>query len=103
MNFFSKIKTPPHKSNAVSQGLYDPALEKDSCGVGFVVNINGQKSRKIIDMGLSALCSLEHRGAVGADPHTGDGSGILLQIPDSFFRRVVEELKKSSRPPVPMA
>ena len=79
-------------------GLYDPSLEKDSCGVGFVVDIKGKGSRKIIDMGLESLCRLEHRGAVGADPNTGDGSGILLQIPDAFFRRAAAELKKELPP-----
>ena len=73
------------------QGLYKPSLHKDSCGVGFVVDITGQKSRKIISMALDCLCKLEHRGAVGADPETGDGSGITLQIPDEFFRQAFTE------------
>ncbi len=68
-----------------SPSLYDPSLDKDSCGVGFAVDIQGRKSRHIVEMGLSSLCRLEHRGAVGADPKTGDGSGILTQIPHSFF------------------
>ncbi|MBX7056718.1 MAG: glutamate synthase large subunit [Leptospirales bacterium] len=74
-----------------SQGMYDPAQEKDSCGVGFVVDITGKKSRRTIDMGLTSIINLEHRGAVGADPETGDGSGILIQLPDVFFRRVCGE------------
>jgi len=68
------------------QGLYDPAFEKDNCGVGFVVNIRGEKTNGIIKKGLKVLVNLTHRGAVGADPKTGDGAGILVQIPDEFFR-----------------
>ncbi len=68
-------------------GLYDRSLDHDSCGIGFVVDIKGRKSRSIIDQGLSVLTNLTHRGAVGADPLAGDGAGMLLQIPDAFFRR----------------
>src|SRR4029450_5822044 len=68
------------------QGLYDPANEHDACGVGFVANIKGRKSHAIIEQGLMILRNLTHRGAVGADPLAGDGAGILLQIPDAFFR-----------------
>ena len=68
------------------QGLYDPANEHDSCGVGFVADIKGRKSHKIVRQGLEILDRLTHRGAVGADPKAGDGAGILLQIPDQFFR-----------------
>ncbi|WCL47609.1 glutamate synthase large subunit [Leptospira sp. GIMC2001] len=71
------------------QGLYDPALDKDSCGVGFIANIKGRKSRTIVDKGLRLMCNLEHRGAEGADPKTGDGAGIMIQVPDKFFRGVV--------------
>jgi glutamate synthase (NADPH) large chain len=70
----------------VRQGLYDPANEHDACGVGFVANINGQKSHRIVEQGLQILKNLTHRGATGADPLVGDGAGILLQIPDKFFR-----------------
>ncbi|HEV7800068.1 MAG TPA: glutamate synthase central domain-containing protein, partial [Burkholderiales bacterium] len=69
-----------------AQGLYDPANEHDACGVGFVANIKGKKSHAIIQQGLQILRNLTHRGAVGADPLAGDGAGILLQIPDAFFR-----------------
>ncbi|MDH5752192.1 MAG: glutamate synthase large subunit [Deltaproteobacteria bacterium] len=69
------------------QGLYDPSLEKDSCGVGFVVNFKGVRSNDIISQGLQILESLEHRGATGDDPNVGDGAGMLLQVPDRFFRR----------------
>ncbi len=67
------------------QGLYDPAFEHDACGVGFVVNIAGQKSHAIIKSGLEILVNLTHRGACGCDPLTGDGAGILTQIPHDFF------------------
>ena len=68
------------------QGLYDPAFEKDSCGVGFVMNMKGEKSHEIITQGLEILKKLEHRGACGADSATGDGAGILIQIPHQFFQ-----------------
>ncbi|MCM5570867.1 glutamate synthase-related protein [Burkholderiaceae bacterium FT117] len=71
---------------AAPQGLYDPVNEHDSCGVGFVANIKGKKSHRIIEQGLQILCNLDHRGAVGADPLMGDGAGILIQIPDQYFR-----------------
>jgi glutamate synthase (NADPH/NADH) large chain/glutamate synthase (ferredoxin) len=69
------------------QGLYDPDQEKDSCGVGFVVNIQGQKSHTIVQQGLQILENLTHRGAQGCDPCTGDGAGILLQVPHEFLKR----------------
>ncbi|MEJ2379200.1 MAG: glutamate synthase subunit alpha, partial [Pseudolabrys sp.] len=74
------------------QGLYDPALDKDSCGVGFVADIKGRKSHQIIEDGLKILCNLEHRGAVGADPRMGDGAGILVQIPHKFFAKEAKRL-----------
>src|SRR5438046_9572058 len=74
------------------RGLYDPALEKDSCGVGFIADIKGRKSHKIIDDALKILLNLEHRGAVGADPRAGDGAGILVQTPHRFFARKAVEL-----------
>ncbi len=72
------------------QGLYDPFYEHDACGVGFVANINGDKNHAIVDEGITILCNLEHRGAIGGDQKTGDGAGILLQIPDKFFRKVTD-------------
>ncbi len=68
------------------QGLYDPSNEHDACGVGFVAHMKGQKSHQIVKDGLFILENLTHRGAVGADPLMGDGAGILVQIPDRFFR-----------------
>ena len=78
--------TPP------PQGLYDPALDKDACGVGFIADIKGRKSHLIVEDGLRILCNLEHRGAVGADPRMGDGAGILVQIPHKFFAKKTAEL-----------
>ena len=75
-----------------AEGLYDPSLEKDSCGVGFIANIKGKKSHQIVADALSILCNLEHRGAVGADPRAGDGAGILVQIPHAFFARKAAEI-----------
>src|SRR6187455_3266395 len=75
-----------------AQGLYDPALDKDSCGVGFIADIKGRKSHQLIEDGLRILCNLEHRGAVGADPRMGDGAGILVQIPHKFFAKKTAEL-----------
>ncbi len=73
-----------------AQGLYDPANERDSCGVGFVCHIKNAKSHRIVEQGLEILERLTHRGAVGADPKAGDGAGILVQIPDEFFRASVD-------------
>ena len=75
-----------------AQGLYDPALDKDSCGVGFIADIKGRSSHKLIEDALAILCNLEHRGAVGADPRAGDGAGILVQIPHKFFAKEAERL-----------
>ncbi len=69
-----------------AQGLYDPKNEHDACGVGFVAHIKGQKSHDIVAQGLNILRNLDHRGAVGADALMGDGAGILIQIPDGFYR-----------------
>ncbi len=73
------------------QGLYDPAFEKDSCGVGFVMHMKGEKSHEIITQGLGILKKLEHRGACGSDSETGDGAGILIQIPHLFFQEQCEK------------
>ena len=73
-------------------GLYDPALAKDSCGVGFIADIKGRKSHQIVVDALTILVNLEHRGAVGADPRAGDGAGILVQIPHKFFARKAKAL-----------
>src|SRR5215468_1667671 len=67
------------------QGLYDPQFEHDSCGVGFVVDMAGRKSNNIVRKALQVLINLQHRGAKGCEVNTGDGAGILLQVPHSFF------------------
>ena len=77
---------PPEK-----QGLYDPRNEHDACGVGFVVNIRGRKSNRLIRDALQILLNLDHRGAVGADPLVGDGAGCLIQIPDRLLRDWAEQ------------
>ncbi|NBD23621.1 glutamate synthase large subunit [Paenibacillus glycinis] len=74
------------------QGLYDPQYEKDACGMGFVANIKGLKSHAIIQQALTVLENMEHRGGQGSEPNTGDGAGILLQIPHAFFSRELKEL-----------
>jgi glutamate synthase (NADPH/NADH) large chain len=83
--------TDPRVWDASRRGLYEPANEHDACGVGFVVNIKGKASHALIQQALLILQNLDHRGAVGADPLCGDGAGILIQIPDAFYR---EELAK---------
>src|SRR6266403_1782358 len=83
-----KEQAPPAFADQVpAQGLYDPAHEHDACGVGFVVDIKGRKSHAIVRQGLLVLINLLHRGACGCEPNTGDGAGILLQVPDKFLRK----------------
>ena len=85
--------------NASGFGLFDPALEKDSCGVGFIADIKGRKSHRIVEDALTILLNLEHRGAVGADPRAGDGAGILVQTPHKFFAREAQKLGFTLPPP----
>ena len=75
-----------------AQGLYDPRFEHDACGIGFVVRINGEKSHDIVVKALKVLTNLSHRGGAGSEDNSGDGAGILLQIPDKFLRRVCPAL-----------
>ncbi|MDD2581092.1 MAG: glutamate synthase large subunit [Desulfuromonadaceae bacterium] len=82
-----KNNRPPAK-----QGLYDPQFEHDACGVGFIANIKGRKSHDIVSQALEILVNLDHRGATGSEPDTGDGAGILIQMPDSFLRSVCAPL-----------
>src|SRR4051795_6555294 len=70
------------------QGLYDPAYEHDACGVAFVADVAGRRSHEVVQRGLKALCRMDHRGARGAESNTGDGAGILIQVPDAFCRAV---------------
>ena len=83
----------PHGKLPDPHGLYDPAFEHDACGVGFVAHIGGEKSHDIIVTAIGVLKNLEHRGATGSDPETGDGAGILLQIPHEFY---TDELAKQN-------
>ena len=76
----------------VRSGLYDSAHEHDACGIGMICRITNEKDHGIIEKGLQILRNLEHRGAVGADPEAGDGCGILIQMPDAFFRKEAEKL-----------
>jgi len=90
---------PRNAGLPVREGLYDPAQERDACGVGFVVNMHGEKSHQIVRSGLEILCHLTHRGATGCDPLTGDGAGILTQIPHDFFVAECAKLDIELPPP----
>jgi glutamate synthase (ferredoxin) len=81
----------------LKQGLYDPQFEHDACGLGFVVNIKGAKSHQLVSDALQILVNLDHRGAVGCEPNTGDGAGILIQVPHDFF--VAEAVKLNFKLP----
>ncbi len=90
----------PRRSNSgrPAAGLYDPAYEHDACGVAFVADLAGRRDHGIVQKALTALRNLEHRGARGGEPDTGDGAGILIQVPDGFFRQVVDfELPQPGR------
>ena len=80
-------RPPPPTRPPGCQGLYDPRLEHDACGVGFVVNIKGVRSHKLVEQALEVATNLLHRGACGCEDNTGDGAGLLLQVPDKFLRR----------------
>ena len=82
----SQIDWPTPVGMPQAQGLYDPRNEHDNCGLGFIANIKNRKSHEIVRQGIEILINLDHRGAVGADPLAGDGAGILLKIPDKYFR-----------------
>jgi glutamate synthase (ferredoxin) len=71
----------------MKRGLYDSRYEHDACGIGFVVDIKGRKSRRIVDQALEALNNLNHRGACGCEANTGDGAGILIQLPHAFLKK----------------
>lgn len=85
------------------QGLYDPRFEKDACGIGFVAHIEGRRSHKVLQMALEALCNHAHRGAVADDKKTGDGAGILTQIPHEFFARELARVGIETPPPGDLA
>ena len=82
-----------------AQGLYDPKNEHDACGVGFIAHIKGHKSHSIVEQGLLILKNLDHRGAVGADPLMGDGAGVLIQIPDQYYREEMAHQGVTLPPP----
>ncbi len=81
------MQTMPIQGLPPKQGLYDPQFEHDACGVGFVVNMKGRKSHEIVQQALTVLLNLDHRGAVGAETNTGDGAGILMQLPHKFLKK----------------
>ena len=80
------------QKKSLQQGLYDPAFEKDSCGVGFVVDIKGRKSHQIVRQALTVLLNLRHRGACGCEANTGDGAGILFQMPHAFLKEATAKV-----------
>ena len=84
---------------AAELGLYQPAHERDACGVGFVAHIKGLRAHGIVEQGLKILANLDHRGAVGADKLMGDGAGILIQIPDEYYRAEMATLGVDLPPP----
>ena len=79
----------PFSAQPPAQGLYDPATERDACGVAFIATLSGVATHEIVDQALTALRNLDHRGASGAEPDSGDGAGILTQVPDAFLREVM--------------
>ena len=81
-----------HNGLPQEQGLYDPQFEHDACGVGFIVHIKGNKSHEIVEQALTILLNLDHRGACGCEPNTGDGAGILMQVPHKFLKKVTAAL-----------
>ena len=90
---FWRSASPAWPSPPPAQGLYDPKREHDACGVGFVADLKGRPSHKIVEHGIQILENLTHRGATGADPLAGDGAGILVQLPHEFLKAVTAPLK----------
>ena len=83
----------PSPGRPPKQGLYDPWYEHEACGVGFVVDIQGRKSNQILKQGLQVLKNLDHRGAAGSEVNTGDGAGVLLQMPHGFFKEAAKKAR----------
>src|ERR1700726_412774 len=86
-NLKQKDQNMPGNGLPPKQGLYDPQFEHDACGVGFVVNVKGKKSHEIIRQAIQVLLNLDHRGACGCEVNTGDGAGILIQMPHAFLAK----------------
>jgi len=74
-------------SHPIKQGLYDPQFEHDACGIGFIAQMKGAKSHEIVEQALTILVNLDHRGACGCETNTGDGAGILMQVPHKFMQK----------------
>ena len=94
---YSRSAHPP------KHGLYDPAFEHDACGVGFVAQISGRPSHRVLELGLEAVCNVTHRGAVDADAKTGDGAGVLTQLPRRFFAKELARLGVTGIAPADIA
>src|SRR6187399_2739499 len=90
---FFRLKDEVAHAPPPKEGLYDPQFEHDACGIGLVANIKGEASHDIVKKGVGILLNLVHRGAAGSDPLTGDGAGILTQLPHEFLRRECEKLQ----------
>src|SRR6187549_802190 len=84
------LGSPAAANGTQDRGLYDPAQEHDACGVAFVADLHGRRSHDVVAKGLSALIRLDHRGARGAEHNTGDGAGIMIQVPDAFLRAATD-------------
>ena len=97
--FLPAAAPAPFPNRPAKQGLYDPWFEHDACGVGFVVDMHGRKSHQILLQGLQVLTNLDHRGASGAEPNTGDGAGVLLQMPHKFFQEAAKKARIVLPPP----
>jgi glutamate synthase (ferredoxin) len=95
LTFHPNSCQPARTTAPLKQGLYDPQFEHEACGVGFVVNIKGKKSHAIVQQALQALLNLNHRGACGCEVNTGDGAGILMQVPHAFLKEVTADEKIS--------
>src|SRR5436190_22417047 len=87
----SQGRTSVRTGPPAKQGLYDPQFEHEACGVGFVVSIKGRKSHSIVRQALTVLTNLRHRGACGCEANTGDGAGIVMQMPHHFLKQVCSE------------
>src|SRR5215211_4363360 len=94
--FSAAPPTVPFSALPAPTGLYDPANDKDACGVAFVADARGRRSRAIVAAGLTALHNLDHRGAAGSEPNSGDGAGILTQVPDALLRASVRSEEHTS-------